>query len=164
MKTISLLNLKGGVAKSFSVVNMGYELWCRGFRVLLLDNDKQGNLSKVFGRYDAEQTAPVRKLLNGDWISLEELIQPIDYDEIDIITSNMFLFGASWKMMKWLRREWNNVDSKNYIKYDILGAIRYFGKAVENSFVRKLIYVHSPCYAAAQDYKRFVSKYTGIGR
>lgn len=27
MKVISLLNLKGGVAKSFTVVNLGYELW-----------------------------------------------------------------------------------------------------------------------------------------
>lgn len=42
MKTISLLNLKGGVAKSFTAVNMAYELWCRGKNVLLWDNDKRG--------------------------------------------------------------------------------------------------------------------------
>ena len=51
MKVISLLNLKGGVAKSFTAVNFGYELWRRGYKVLLLDNDKQGNLSKGYGRY-----------------------------------------------------------------------------------------------------------------
>lgn len=47
MKTVSLLNLKGGVGKSFTSVNMAYELWRRGNRVLLWDNDKQG---KVNGR------------------------------------------------------------------------------------------------------------------
>lgn len=48
MKIISLLNLKGGVAKSFSTVNIAYELWRRSYKVLLLDNDKQGNLSKAY--------------------------------------------------------------------------------------------------------------------
>ena len=63
MEIINFLNLKGGVAKTFSVVNMAYELWRRGYKVLILDNDKQGNLSKAYRRYDAEQTAPVTRLL-----------------------------------------------------------------------------------------------------
>lgn len=46
MKTISILNLKGGVGKTFTAANIAYELWRRGYKVLLLDNDKQGNLSK----------------------------------------------------------------------------------------------------------------------
>ena len=47
MKTISILNLKGGVAKTFTAANMAYELYRRGYKVLLIDNDKQGNLSKA---------------------------------------------------------------------------------------------------------------------
>ena len=67
MKTISILNLKGGVAKTFTAANMAYELYRRGYKVLLLDNDKQGNLSKAYGRYDAESVAPITKLLSGEW-------------------------------------------------------------------------------------------------
>lgn len=52
MKTISILNLKGGVAKTFTAANMAYELYRRGYKVLLIDNDKQGNLSKAYSRYD----------------------------------------------------------------------------------------------------------------
>ena len=63
MKTISILNLKGGVAKTFTAANMAYEIYRRGYRVLLIDNDKQGNLSKAYSRYDAENIAPVTKLL-----------------------------------------------------------------------------------------------------
>lgn len=86
---------------------MAYELYRRGNKVLLLDNDKQGNLSKAYGRYDAERVAPVTMLLNGEWENWEEnvmpensLIQPTDYEGVDIITSNMSLFGAIWNLTK----------------------------------------------------------------
>lgn len=65
MRTISILNLKGGVAKTFTAVNMAYELMKRGYKVLLIDNDKQGNLSKAYGRYNADEVAPIAKLLCG---------------------------------------------------------------------------------------------------
>ena len=100
MKTISILNLKGGVAKTFTAANMAYELYRRGYKVLLIDNDKQGNLSKAYSRYDAENVAPVTRLLAGDWKSTDELIQHTEYEGIDIITANMSLFGATWNLTK----------------------------------------------------------------
>lgn len=100
MKTISILNLKGGVAKTFTAANMAYELSCRGYKVLLLDNDKQGNLSKAYDRYDAEIVAPVTRLLRGDWARPGEIIQKTGYEGIDIITSNMSLFGVVWDLTK----------------------------------------------------------------
>lgn len=100
MKTISILNLKGGVAKTFTAANMAYELHRRGYKVLLMDNDKQGNLSKAYGRYDAENVAPMAKLLSGEWQRAGEVIQHTDYEGIDIVTSNMSLFGATWNLTK----------------------------------------------------------------
>ncbi|MCI8835951.1 MAG: ParA family protein [Ruminococcus sp.] len=274
MRIINFLNLKGGVAKTFSVVNMAYELWRRGYKVLILDNDKQGNLSKAYRKYDAEQAAPVTRLLSGNWECPEELIQRTDYGGIDIVSSNMSLFGAVWNLLKsgdsglmeryqrfmelvkssgekgadsstaggydyclidnppdiglnvinalavadevivpvkidedaitgldivaeqiedakalnpsltlsgvlvtvyqktdgekagleWLRREYENPSSERYKKYPVLGMIRYSKKVAENSFLRKPIYEYSPCSGAAQDYKKFVTSYTGKGR
>ena len=44
MKILSINNLKGGVAKTTSSVNMAHILAAvHGYRVLLVDNDKQGN-------------------------------------------------------------------------------------------------------------------------
>lgn len=100
MRTISILNLKGGVAKTFTAVNMAYELMKRGYKVLLIDNDKQGNLSKAYGRYNADEVAPIAKLLRRDWRTPTELIQATEYEGIDIIASNMSLFVATWNLTK----------------------------------------------------------------
>ena len=52
MKTISVINLKGGVAKTTSSVNMAHILnVVHKKKVLLVDNDKQGNASKFFNRH-----------------------------------------------------------------------------------------------------------------
>ena len=48
MKVLSIINLKGGVAKTISSVNMAHILAAvHGCKVLLIDNDKQGNASKI---------------------------------------------------------------------------------------------------------------------
>jgi len=62
MKVISIINLKGGVGKTVSSINIAHILSeAHGFRVLLVDNDKQGNTSKFFGvhSYDAPSIAEV---------------------------------------------------------------------------------------------------------
>lgn len=122
MKTISILNLKGGVAKTFTAANMAYELYRRGYKVLLIDNNKQGNLSKAYSRYDAENVAPVTRLLAGDWENADELIQHTEYEGIDIVTANMSLFGATWNLTK--------EDSENQIeryKALVYAKMQYYG-------------------------------------
>ena len=94
----------------------------RGYRVLLIDNDKQGNLSKAYSRYDAENIAPVTKLLAGDWNSVDELIQHTEYEGIDIVTANMSLFGTTWNLTK--------EDSENQIeryKALVYAKVQYYG-------------------------------------
>lgn len=267
MKTISVINLKGGVGKTFTVANMAYELSKRGYRVLLIDNDKQGNLSKAYSRYDAENIAPITKLLSGDWQQTQELIQKTEYEGIDIITSNMSLFGAAWNLTKeenenqtkryerlktakilnfgYAKSDYLEIQNaydyciidnppdiglnvinalaitddvivpvkidedalegldiiteqiedakalnknlkvlgvlatvfqktdgetagiewlKQHSEYNLLGVIRYSKKVAENSFMRKMIYEYSPCCSAAQDYKKFITQYTGKER
>ena len=62
MKTISVINLKGGVAKTLTAGSMAHILaTIHGKRVLLIDNDKQGNTSKTFGvhSYDDKSISDV---------------------------------------------------------------------------------------------------------
>ena len=76
MKVISIINLKGGVGKTYTAYNIAYELQKRGKTVLLLDNDKQGNLSKAAGAYKAAGKCAVAKALLGEYKNpLKELIK-----------------------------------------------------------------------------------------
>lgn len=49
MRTVAVTNLKGGVGKTTTVVNLGAGLALKGLRVLLVDVDAQGNLATALG-------------------------------------------------------------------------------------------------------------------
>lgn len=99
-RVISFLNLKGGVGKTFTAYNMAYELDKRGYKVLVLDNDKQGNISKAFGAYSTSGICGAARLLIGDWEKPEEIIRRTDtrYGAIDIIPANMSLLPATYQI------------------------------------------------------------------
>lgn len=50
MRTIAVINLKGGVAKTITSNSVAYILASQGNRVLLVDNDKQGDASRGLNR------------------------------------------------------------------------------------------------------------------
>lgn len=60
---ISIFNLKGGVGKSSTALNLGAALMTSGKRVLLIDNDVQGNLTAALGNTPAELKNTLAKLL-----------------------------------------------------------------------------------------------------
>lgn len=127
MKVISIINLKGGVGKTFTAYNLAYELDKRGYRVLVLDNDKQGNLSKAFGAYNADGICQTARLLSGDWQQATDIIQHTDtrYGGIDIIAANMSLLSATYEITSDQSAE-QHTRYKQLLEAKILG----FGYAV----------------------------------
>ncbi|RDY30169.1 ParA family protein [Lachnotalea glycerini] len=95
MKTTSLLNLKGGIGKSQTAINTSYNLTTlHNKKVLLIDNDIQGNTSKFFKRYNPIDTKGTAELLRNKAVYVKDLIKHTEYENLDIITANMHLESA----------------------------------------------------------------------
>ena len=98
MRVISIINLKGGVAKTTTTVNMAYLLAKRGYKVLLVDNDKQGNASKAFGLYDPEDHDNVARVML-EAVPLIDLAASTQYKNLDIVPANMDLLEANLRVI-----------------------------------------------------------------
>lgn len=95
MHTFSLVNLKGGMGKSFMVKHIAHILAANGFKVLVIDNDKQGNTSRFF---QSNQDVTLADLLVGLG-SVDEVIQRTQYDNLDIISASMALMDANIEVL-----------------------------------------------------------------
>lgn len=95
MKILSIINLKGGVAKTISAVNIAYILTAvHKYKVLIIDNDKQGNASKILNRHSYSNKTIADVMTNRN-INIIEVIQNTDFEGLDIVTANMNLLKAN---------------------------------------------------------------------
>ena len=98
MRVLSVINLKGGVAKTISSVAIAHLLAEKGFRVLLVDNDKQGDASRGYRRRD-EDGAGIDEIMTARRPDMGSLIQHTDFPGLDIITANMKLLKANLEVL-----------------------------------------------------------------
>ena len=99
MKTISIINLKGGVAKTISAANIAHILAIvHGKHVLLVDNDKQGNVTKFFGLHGYDNPT-IAELLTERDADINEIITPTQYPTLDVIPANMTLLKANMEIL-----------------------------------------------------------------
>lgn len=99
MKTVAVINMKGGCAKTTTTVNMAHILAKDyGKRVLVIDNDKQGNLSKACGVWSYDNPS-LADILTGA-AGITEVIQTTQNPLLNAIPANMHLLTANLMVIK----------------------------------------------------------------
>lgn len=106
---ISLLNLKGGVGKTVSSINIAYAMADAGKKVLIVDTDSQGNVATAMGVVADENPATLVDLLSEEIdgsVSLERINECIvTAGKVDVLPSNSLLAGIDYKLMNAFNRE-----------------------------------------------------------
>ncbi len=98
-KVIAVANQKGGVGKSTTVVNLAAYLGSRGFRVLCIDMDAQGNTTTGFGIKKKGIGATAYDMLLGN-VKAEEAVLSTEFENISIIPATADLAGAEIELIK----------------------------------------------------------------
>lgn len=89
METIAFFNLKGGVGKTTSAVNIAWHAANEGIPTLLWDLDPQGAASWLLNS-KAKTKAQPKKILSGK-TPIGDLVKRTDYDHLDIIPADFSL-------------------------------------------------------------------------
>jgi chromosome partitioning protein len=86
VRIVAVTNIKGGVGKTTSAVNLAYLSAASGCATLLWDLDSQGGATFAL-RGEAQQRASARKLLAGK-VELPELILATGYPRLDLLPAD----------------------------------------------------------------------------
>ena len=91
-KIIAVINQKGGVGKTTTVINLASSLSILGQKNLIIDLDPQGNATTGLGKSNNEEQKNIYNLLINN-INLKEAIQETEVKNLDLVGSNVNLSG-----------------------------------------------------------------------
>ena len=100
-RVIAFANQKGGVAKTTTTLNLGVAFQERGFRVLLIDLDPQGNLTMSQGWNPDEIERSMFDVLVHK-LPITEIIRT---NELDVAVASIDLAGAELSLSSMIGRE-----------------------------------------------------------
>lgn len=103
-RIVAVANQKGGVGKTTTSINLAASIASRGYRVLLVDFDPQGNASSGVGYPRDKVELTIYDALVGE-VSMEDVIRPTDITTLFVAPATTDLVGAEIELIGAEQRE-----------------------------------------------------------
>lgn len=119
-RTIAVLNQKGGVGKTTTVISVASYLANEGRRVLIVDGDPQGNATSGTGVDKQQLQQTTYDVLINDSQPVEGAIIPTRIQNISIMPANATLAAAEVDLVQVLEREKRMKRGLDNLDYDVV--------------------------------------------
>lgn len=126
MKTIGIINEKGGVGKTTIAVNLAYGLAKKGLKVLVCDLDPQGNTTNTLLKINDEIDLKILKKISLDFDQTDKTVldatnildkytaaQAFDNDISDVLLDHKIIESAIINVAEFIRYEGNDEGYRN---------------------------------------------------
>lgn len=104
-RVFAITNQKGGVGKTTTAINLAASLAANDLKILLIDNDPQGNATSGLGvEKNPDRPSLYHVLLGG--VAIREAIVPTALEGLSLIPSDKNLVGANLELVELPSREY----------------------------------------------------------
>ena len=116
MKTIAIVNQKGGCGKTTTSVNLAAAFAEKGYRTLLIDLDPQGHSTIGLGYEPDEMSLTIYDALVNVQIGISKVILGTKVEWLDLAPSNVLLSGAELDLTGIVGREFVMSEKLRIVK------------------------------------------------